>query len=334
MLHLVTGGSGSGKSAFAEDIVCRFHKEQIKEEPDRELFYIATMIPYGNETGQKIARHRQMRAQKGFQTIECYTNIEKLAGDSYSGGLLSGTSRMPDVLLECVSNLTANEMYESCGAKEEAAEFIIRGIRQLAGRCAHLVVVTNNVSGEYIEDSGGMAKYVETLSKVNHALAKAADSVTEVVYGIPVTIKGMSWEKEETKREETVHMKLIVGGAYEGKRSYAESIYGIRRWADGAVCTVEDVYTCEGVYHFERLIRRLMKEGRDTSGLAELIAQKNPDIVIVSDEIGCGLVPADAFERAYREQTGRILTETAALSEQVDRVICGTGTRIKGGSKA
>lgn len=331
MLHLVTGGSGSGKSAFAEDIVCRFHKEQLKEAPERDLFYIATMIPYGNETGQKIARHRQMRAQKGFQTIECYTNIEKLAGDSNSGDLLFETSRRPDVLLECMSNLTANEMYETCGAKEAAAEAIISGVRRLAKTCAHLVVVTNNVSGEYIEASGEMAKYVETLSEVNHILAKTADSVTEVVYGIPVTIKGIPWKKES---EEAVHMKLIVGGAYEGKRSYAEKLYGICRWADGAVCTMEDVYTCEGVYHFEQLIRRLMKEGKDTIGLAGVIAQKNPDIVVVSDEIGCGLVPVDVFDRAYREQTGRILTEMAALSEQVDRVICGIGTRIKGGSKA
>lgn len=331
MLHLVTGGSGSGKSAFAEDMVCRYHKEQIKGGANRELLYIATMIPYGAETKQKIARHRRMRANKGFQTIECYTEIESLVRGHSSDSLPFAAGKMPDVLLECMSNLTANEMYETCGAKEAAAETIINGVRLLAGRCAHLVIVTNNVSGEYIEGSGEMAEYMEIFSKVNHALAETADSVTEVVYGIPVTIKGMPWKKES---EEAVHMKLVVGGAYEGKRSYAESKYGIRRWADGAVCTMEDVYTCEGVYHFEQFIRRLMKEGKDTSGLAGLIAQKNPDIVIVSDEIGCGLVPVDAFDRAYREQTGRILTEAAALSEQADRVICGIGTRIKGGRKA
>lgn len=331
MLHLVTGGSGSGKSAFAEDLVCKYNKEQEEEAKERALLYIATMIPCGRETEQKIARHRQMRAQKGFQTIECYTDIKELVRGGSSDKPLFAAAQMQDVLLECMSNLIANEMYEPCGAKETTAASIVKGIRMLAEQCAHLVVVTNDVSRECIEGSMEMEKYVETLSEVNRVLADMADCVTEVVCKIPIRIKGQ--QKEITEEGETC-MKLIIGGAYEGKRLYAENEYGVHRWVDGAVCTIKDIGTCEGVYHFERFIRKCMQEETDTSDLAELIAQENPDIVIVSDEIGCGLVPVDAFERAYREQTGRILTELAALSEQVDRVMCGIGMKIKGGSKA
>ena len=63
--------------------------------------------------------------------------------------------------------------------------------------------------------------------------------------------------------------------------------------------------------------------------LAEQIMEKNPGLVIVTTELGYGLVPVDPFERAYREAVGRICTELAACANRVDRVICGVGIRIK-----
>ena len=77
-------------------------------------------------------------------------------------------------------------------------------------------------------------------------------------------------------------------------------------------------------------MKRMMKAGEDTSHLASRIAEKNPDIVIVSTEIGYGLVPIDAFDREYREQTGRVCTQLAELSSRVDRVVCGIGVTLKG----
>ena len=63
--------------------------------------------------------------------------------------------------------------------------------------------------------------------------------------------------------------------------------------------------------------------------LRRVILEKNREIIIVCDEIGCGLVPVDAFEREYREAVGRILSALAGEAERVDRVVCGIGTRIK-----
>ena len=73
MMELVTGGSGSGKSAYAEERICTLHR-RLCEERNTEipLYYIADMIPYGRETEQKIGKHRQQRAGKGFVTLEWY----------------------------------------------------------------------------------------------------------------------------------------------------------------------------------------------------------------------------------------------------------------------
>ena len=56
---------------------------------------------------------------------------------------------------------------------------------------------------------------------------------------------------------------------------------------------------------------------------------KNPDVILVSQEVGYGVVPVDAFDRKYREAVGRVCTKLAAYSHKVTRVVCGIGTVIK-----
>lgn len=125
-------------------------------------------------------------------------------------------------------------------------------------------------------------------------------------------------------------MKMIIGGAFQGKLSYGIKLYPDIDWTDGAVCPMEAVFTCDGIYNFQEYIRRLLCEKpEDASELAEKMIARNPEIVIISDEIGCGLVPVDGQLRAYREQAGRICTKLAAYAGRVDRVICGIGTVIR-----
>ena len=69
--------------------------------------------------------------------------------------------------------------------------------------------------------------------------------------------------------------------------------------------------------------------GKAPKQLTEAILDKNRDLIIVCDEIGCGLVPVDAFEREYRESVGRICTELAKNADEVYRVTCGIGNRIR-----
>lgn len=177
MFHLITGGSGSGKSAYAESEILR-----LAGKKKQKKYYIATMEPFGQETLKKIERHRQMRKNKGFDTIECYVNLAGTAEEiPKEDGALA--------LLECMSNLMANEIYRPDGAGEQTAEEILRGVDQLVQHCEHVVIVTNEVCSECTTDSAEMVHYKQVLAEVNCRLSERADQVTEVVYGIPVEVK-------------------------------------------------------------------------------------------------------------------------------------------------
>ena len=345
MMELVTGGSGSGKSAYAESVICGKHRLLCEITENAPLYYIADMIPYGRETEKKIKAHRKMRAGKGFVTLEWYVDLPgKLsAPDSPE---LKGSC----VLLECVSNLTANEMYEPDGAQNtggDTPESVIKGVRMLKDQCAHLVVVTNDVFRESVPDSEEMTAYKDNLGMINRALAKMADQVTEVVFGVPVCIKsgsdmadgtgkqmkGISAaedKSEEVSEKKGRHgMKFITGGAYQGKLEYAKKLYPGTEWTDGAGCSRREILSCGAVDHFHLFVRRWLQEGKTPQELLRAILDKNRDLIIVCDEIGCGLVPTDAFEREYRESVGRICTQLVEYADEVYRVTCGTGGRIR-----
>lgn len=176
MFRVVTGGSGSGKSAFAEQCVLDFG-------PAKRI-YIATMFPFDEECHKRIQRHRRMRQEKQFDTIECYTGLKQ-----------ADIPRDSVVLLECMSNLTANEMYQENGAGENTVAEIMDGIRWLLQRVRHLVVVTNEIFSDGITYDPDTCRYQSYLGQINSEMGKIADTVTEVVYGIPLTVKGETHEK-------------------------------------------------------------------------------------------------------------------------------------------
>lgn len=171
MMILVTGGSGSGKSAFAEDCVLSFG--------EAERVYVATMFPFDDESKKRVKRHREMRKNKNFDTVECYTGLEEaeIPADSV-------------VLLECMSNLVANEMFQPEGAGRETVDAVKRGVKQILKVSRHLVIVTNEIFSDGARYEGEMAEYCRSLGRINQALAEFADQVVEVVYGIPVYHKG------------------------------------------------------------------------------------------------------------------------------------------------
>ncbi|MBU5482345.1 bifunctional adenosylcobinamide kinase/adenosylcobinamide-phosphate guanylyltransferase [Blautia sp. MSJ-19] len=178
MMILVTGGSGSGKSAFAEDCVVSFGGE--------ERVYIATMYPFDEESKKRVQRHRKMRQGKGFKTIECYTRLERVQVPEDS-----------TVLLECMSNLVANEMFQEDGAHEDTVASVLRGVRQLKEQTGNLVIVTNEIFSEAATYQGDTERYQEYLGKINQELAEMAEQVVEVVYGIPIYHKECAPEGQE-----------------------------------------------------------------------------------------------------------------------------------------
>lgn len=108
-------------------------------------------------------------------------------------------------------------------------------------------------------------------------------------------------------------MILIVGGAYQGKTEYAK----------------EHFKGYEIKNHYNETIRTQLAEGKNPTEEAEKYLAGRDKLVIISDETGYGLVPVDAFERRCREETGRVNCFLAGKAEQVIRVVCGIGTKIK-----
>lgn len=196
MMILVVGGSGSGKSSYAEKVTVSLAQESVKEITKSEntslsdfklniakKYYLATMQVFDDEGRKKVDRHRKLRNGKGFFTIEQPVRIS------------SALEKMEDgdraVLLECISNLTANEMFSEKKAMTEiqVTENVIRDIKMLKEQTNHLVVVSNNVFEDGITYDETTTKYIRAMGKINQKLAALADRVVEVVEGIPVIIK-------------------------------------------------------------------------------------------------------------------------------------------------
>ena len=170
MLTLVVGGAASGKSEYAERLVLQTALPR---------YYLATMQVWDAECAARVEKHRRMRAEKQFETLECPLHL--------------GTVRLPargTALLEDLGNLTANELYDPAGAGETAASAILDGLDRLAAQCEHLVVVSNEVFSGGANSAGDTDRYLKALAQVNNALAARADAVVRVVCGIPVYHKG------------------------------------------------------------------------------------------------------------------------------------------------
>ena len=101
-------------------------------------------------------------------------------------------------------------------------------------------------------------------------------------------------------------MKMVIGGACQGKKRYAQRLYPGISWCDGAACTEEELLSGQGVYGFEKFIERWLTENREKEPkeLAAKIITQNPDLVVVTAEIGCGLVPEGSAQSLQPAQTG------------------------------
>lgn len=137
--------------------------------------------------------------------------------------------------------------------------------------------------------------------------------------------------KNRSKQHRERVMRMIIGGVCQGKLDYGKRLYPDISWVDGNECGFDELKRCKGIYNFHLYIRRML-QAHNEMVLSETMTRLpgiNPDIIIISEEIGYGIVPVDSFERRFREQVGRICTELAAHSDRVDRVICGIGMMIK-----
>lgn len=132
-------------------------------------------------------------------------------------------------------------------------------------------------------------------------------------------------------------MKLVIGGYAQGKLRYVLQENG------EAGCTVYDASLPDDtqqkeaaesgrilvIDHLHRWIKEMLTAGKEPEQILFSFLHKSRDCIVICDEIGNGIVPIDPLEREYRERTGRILIEIAKQADEVVRVICGIGQKIK-----
>lgn len=127
-------------------------------------------------------------------------------------------------------------------------------------------------------------------------------------------------------------MKLVIGGYAQGKLGYILQKYQLKEDAvwDGVLPNDKALQTGTVVVnHFHQWVRHRLLDGGCPEEEVLAFAERCGSCIIISDEIGNGIVPVDAFEREYRERTGRILVRLAQRAEEVERVLCGIGQKIK-----
>lgn len=169
MQIFIYGGASSGKSALAERFLCGL-------DGSRKL-YIAAMQPFVKEDFEKVARHRKMRLGKGFETIEQYTCLDEVTIRENSA-----------VLLECLTNLVANEMFSPNAPNPKQA--VLSGLASLKKKAKHLIIVSGEVCSDGVEYPPETLAYQRLLAEVNRKAAAQSDICVETVCGIPIFLKG------------------------------------------------------------------------------------------------------------------------------------------------
>ena len=189
MMILVTGGASSGKSAYAEQVACALPAPH---------FYLAAMKPFGEEGARRIARHRALRAGKGFITIECYDGLDDVAESVFeaSPSLSCSSGNLPvhgTALLESLGNVVANAQFAddgSCATYEEALKTVMEGVVSVAGAFENLVIVGDEVGGDGMRYDDATETYIKLIGSAACAIAARCDVVVECVAGQPLIIKG------------------------------------------------------------------------------------------------------------------------------------------------
>lgn len=139
-------------------------------------------------------------------------------------------------------------------------------------------------------------------------------------------------------------MKLVVGGFAQGKLSYVLSqippgtsvqVVDENSYTAG-IRTEKQEETAEKpvviINHLHLIIRDMLDKGEAQSrfrDFLEPVLSQDAELIVIADELGCGIVPAEYRDRLYRETTGRLLCDLAKQAESVERIVCGIPQKIK-----
>jgi adenosylcobinamide kinase/adenosylcobinamide-phosphate guanylyltransferase len=197
-LIFVTGGTRSGKSAFAEEVVTALGSD---------VTYIATARAGDSEMAERIALHRQRRPQS-WRTVE--------EPEEVRGAIEFWGERSEVILLDCLTIYISNLLLagEKGGADNDSTgggepdRDIVSDVRQIAAAAktvkAHVVVVSNEVGLSLVSPYPLGRQYQEIVGRANQVLARDAEETYMVVAGIPLDLKEMGRQVRKRFREEKV----------------------------------------------------------------------------------------------------------------------------------
>lgn len=169
----IYGAASCGKSEYAENLALSYNKKRV---------YLATMQVCDDIDRLKVEKHRKLRFGKGFKTLECSKDIQTLSVDNDE-----------IILLECLSNLLANEIFGELNYNEGSdyemkakADKIYNDIMKLSQKCYELIIVGNDVFSETKALSPTVFSYLQALLYLQNKIINYADKSLEIVCGIPV----------------------------------------------------------------------------------------------------------------------------------------------------
>ncbi|MGH4120322.1 bifunctional adenosylcobinamide kinase/adenosylcobinamide-phosphate guanylyltransferase [Clostridium sp.] len=183
-LILVTGGSRSGKSTYAENLAKSF---------EDEVLYIATCVPFDDEMKDRVRKHRESRP-KSWETYEDYRNLKQV----YSREEIS----FKCILLDCITVMIANLIFDLIGENVEELtseeinameKSILNEIKEFIDTAdintQTVILVTNEVGSGIIPDNKLSRIYKDIAGRINQYIALRTDEVYLTVCGIPIKIK-------------------------------------------------------------------------------------------------------------------------------------------------
>lgn len=186
--ELILGGQRSGKSRRAEMLA----RDWLAQSPQHQAVMIATAQPWDAEMRERIARHRQDRAERvpGMATVEEPLNLAQ-AITQHSGArtlivvdcltLWLTNWLMPAGALETYKQNEAPALYP-----QAQAAMLLGAIEASAGP---LVLVGNEIGLGVIPLGRETRAFVDNLGRLNQDVAAACERVTFMAAGLPLTLK-------------------------------------------------------------------------------------------------------------------------------------------------
>lgn len=347
MTILISGGCKNGKSSLAQDFAC-----SLAQKTRKPPLYFATMIPHDNEDDERIQKHRADRKNLGFETIECGKNVGERAGEC------AGRA----VLFDSVTALVANELFDN------SDDFVIlsemKNLEAEAARIAQKIqsdlstIIEKADSAIFVSD--GIFRdgkiydkttelYRRILAQTENFLAKNADKVVEMTAGVEKVgseeLAVSSFENEnvqsfrvsnasskiyKTPNSSLLTAHLIIGGAYQGKTTWAKSEFSLSD-DDICVCTESELpdFSKKCLSHYENYVAFCLKHNLSPkTDFSDCESGAGGQKIIICDDIFCGVVPIDSFQRKWREETGLALQKIAKRAH-LTRIFCGIAERLQ-----